>query len=71
MIRETLWWHRPKEKLPDDETTVLVCVPNADEPIWLGYRDAGKWYWADGTRITQRVAYWAEMPGAAVMEARK
>jgi len=48
---ETLHWHPVDEQLPDDEITVLLLAPTADEPVWPGYRDGDDWRWVDGSIV--------------------
>lgn len=33
---EIIVWHPVSEKLPDDDTTVMLSHPQQDEPVWLG-----------------------------------
>lgn len=61
MNTETLTWFTPAEQMPDDEQTVLLDMPGADERIWPGYRDGDEWRLADGMPAP-RVCRWAEMP---------
>ena len=48
--------------LPDDEQTVLICCPDEDEPVWLGYYESETILWGtvDGDRI--KPAAWASLP---------
>ncbi len=48
--------------LPDDAMTVLVCCPDADEPVWPAYRMDGDWYWVDGMRVNGEVVGWQHLP---------
>lgn len=50
--------------LPDDDVLVMLCVPEASEPIWPGCLCDGRWYWADGTLIAMsfRVTHWQPFP---------
>lgn len=67
MIRETLTWYEVDEKLPDDDTTVLVQIPSSEsDPVWPGWLCDGQWYSSDGFEI-EGVQRWAEMP---IAEAR-
>jgi len=61
MITEQLTWHEVTERLPDDNTTVLICVPCSDEPVWLGYHEDGRWLYAEGFEA-EGVVRWANMP---------
>lgn len=47
--------------LPDSETTVLLSMPTADEPVWPGYHDGEQWLLADGMPAPD-VNAWADMP---------
>lgn len=67
-IRETIEWIEVTERLPDDDTTVLVCTDVEEEhdyPVWFGYFDEssedGEWYAADGSLLSA-VKRWAKMP---------
>jgi hypothetical protein len=59
-----LRWIPVEQDLPDDDLAVL-CAD--DETIWIGYRDAGKWFsvgsneW-NGSNEWPDVKYWAELP---------
>lgn len=55
-------WHPVASQLPDADTVVLVHVPGADEPVWLGYWDGDEWRYADAMPVTQPVTHWCEMP---------
>lgn len=60
---ETLVWHSP-DAPPDVDTTVVVYVPDEDEPVWLGYYlgDDG-WCAVDGGDFEEgAVKAWAAMP---------
>ena len=55
------------ETLPDSELTVIIHMPNATEPIWLGYHDGEQWFTVEGTAVKDLdgdgpVAHWMEMP---------
>jgi hypothetical protein len=68
VIAETLEWFTPAEKLPDDETTVLVKLANKDvpyqgEPVWPGYLDDEGWHLADGMPLEEPPALWTVLPG--------
>jgi hypothetical protein len=58
---EVITWVKVEDRLPDDESTVLMFVPHASEPVWLEGTD---WFAADGAPIEQgKVVAWANMPG--------
>ncbi len=59
---ETITWFQPAEAMPDDESTVLLKIQDAEsEPVWPGYHVDGAWYLADGMP-TSGVQMWARMP---------
>lgn len=63
-IPETIHWHPASEK-PDTDTAVLICNPNGDEPVWLGYWDSGDEVWRalDGERVGDNiVTHWSHIP---------
>ena len=61
---ETIHWVPVTERVPDDDTTVLVYVPDHDEPVWLGWLADGEWRLIDATPLEDgEVQAWAEMPG--------
>lgn len=54
-------WIPVAEKLPDDQTLVLVALN--DDNVWTGFRDAGIWRYADAMPIhAERVTHWRSMP---------
>jgi hypothetical protein len=55
-------WISCDESLPDDETTVLVFMPDADEPVAFGFHDGGEWFTASFSALPRPVTHWAEMP---------
>lgn len=58
-------WTPVEESLPDADLVVLVCVPKASEPVWLGYLDGEYWRYIDGTLIESddiKVAGWIDLP---------
>jgi len=61
-MHETIIWTPVGERLPDDDTSVLICTPNAEcEPVWIGYHD-GDGCWRDAEGELVQVTHWAEMP---------
>jgi hypothetical protein len=68
IVAETIMWHAVADKLPDDETMVIVHAPAADEPVWLGFYDGCYWFSADGPEygneeeIAAPVTHWADLP---------
>lgn len=61
MITETLTWHEVTERLPDNDRTVLIFVPDSEEPVWLGYYQDGQWVYAEGFEAHD-VVRWADKP---------
>lgn len=61
MRLEQLAWLEPSEQLPDADETVLLHMPEADEPVWPGYLDGDVWRLSCGGEAP-RVARWAAMP---------
>jgi hypothetical protein len=59
--RPTSPWIPVTESMPDDESTVVVFCPDANDPVWPGYHDAGNWYWVDGD-LAMEVTHWMPMP---------
>ena len=59
-VCQAFHWVPINERLPDSDTTVLVAVVDADEPVWLGYLDGSEWCEISGAPI--RVTHWAELP---------
>lgn len=53
-------WIDASTELPDAETTVLVCIRGASEPVWLGYYNGDEWKDVEGMVID--VTHWAEIP---------
>jgi hypothetical protein len=66
--QETIQWIAVSDSVPDADTTVLVCAPGSDEPIWLGHYDGVFWFavggegYGDEDEIPQEVTAWASMP---------
>jgi Protein of unknown function (DUF551) len=65
---ESIEWIAVKDRLPDDDTTVLVCSPNSHEPVWLGWYDGCFWFGVDATEYEDDtpVVAWAPMPKGPV-----
>lgn len=62
---ESIKWNGVLCSMPDAETTLLIYVSGASEPVWIGYWDDGldgSWRYADGSRVEGIVTHWAEMP---------
>jgi len=58
---ETIQWIPVEKSLPDDESTVLICV-GKDREIWFGFLDAGIWVNSDASYVIGRVTHWALPP---------
>ena len=63
MLREVIQWHDVSETMPDSDITVLICTPDADEPVWLGWHDGTTWFAVDATE-QPGVKRWAQIPAA-------
>lgn len=61
-MNETITWRQAFRQKPDSDTTVLLSMPSADEPVWPGYWDGENWKLADGMPAPN-VQAWADMPG--------
>lgn len=57
-------WISVDDCLPDSDITVLVCMTDQSEPVWLGYHDGEKWLSLEGSEIT--VTHWSDIPGPMV-----
>jgi len=55
-------WIAVKDRLPNDDSTVLIAMKDGDETVWLGYYDGDCWYSVDATPIRTRVTHWAPKP---------
>jgi hypothetical protein len=56
-------WIPVSERLPDDETLVLIALN--DDDVWPGFRTGGTWRYVDAMPITvERVTHWMHMPPA-------
>ena len=54
-----------EEGLPDDNALVFMLLsPSEDEPMLLGYHEAGFWFFADGMVVGSpyTVTHWTDMP---------
>lgn len=66
-MNETIKWIDVNVELPDDGTTVLVHIPEANsERVWLGYLDEDEWITVDAMPFTNRVTHWAELPSGPI-----
>lgn len=55
-------WIAVKDKLPDDELTVMIATKDSDEPVWLGWHDESGWYTVEAMPI--KVTHWMPIPEA-------
>jgi hypothetical protein len=68
VIAETISWIPVADKLPDADTTVLICAPASDEPIWTGFYDGVYWFAVGGEmygnddELSEQVTHWASFP---------
>nr|WP_307742719.1 DUF551 domain-containing protein [Massilia varians] len=59
--QEASKWVPVTEKLPDDDTLVLLALN--DDEAWPGYRDGDIWRYVDAMPIAnERVTHWMKMP---------
>jgi hypothetical protein len=62
-IKQTPDWQPISQGLPDSDSTVLIAIENADEPIWIGFHDGEQWRYLDATAVLPlRVTHWANFP---------
>lgn len=55
-------WIPVGDRLPDDDTIVLVACPAAPEPVWLGfYSEDDEWVDPDSFRAIA-VTHWMPLP---------
>lgn len=61
-VGESIDWLFVDDECPDDEISVLLFVPTANERIWPGYREDGDFYWACGKPVKEPVVAWCDIP---------
>jgi hypothetical protein len=61
-LSEVIQWVSVDDEYPDDQMTVLIHMPDCSDPTWIAYHDGGDWVFDNGSKCTQRVTHWAEMP---------
>lgn len=68
MTTSTITWTRPADKLPDDETNVLIAVRTSAglRTSCEGFRCDEQWYDVCATPIEDEVLGWADMPECAL-----
>jgi hypothetical protein len=59
-ISEVQWIPTANDTLPDTDLTVMIHMPDEDEPVWLGYHDGETWRTVDAARC--EVSHWADLP---------
>ena len=58
-------WIACADRLPDDDLTVLVFLPGASEPVWLGFYSNEYWYHFDSDLLESEkmaVTHWMPLP---------
>src|SRR5437763_9104026 len=61
VMTTTADWKPVAERLPDDDTLVLIALN--DDDVWTGFRDGEIWRYVDSMPIAaERVTHWAHMP---------
>ena len=56
-------WTKVDDKLPDDDTLVLVALN--DDDVWPAFREGGRWLYVSAMPITgERVTHWMHLPPA-------
>jgi hypothetical protein len=48
--------------LPEAGQTVLIHIPNDDEPVWFGFWDGRRWHYAEGLPVRAEVRHWCGLP---------
>ena len=60
---EHIVWHNVLVAMPADCSTVLVSVVGGNEPVWLGWHEAGSWHdTSSGGEVGGAVVSWADVP---------
>ena len=56
--------------LPESDTTVLMCMPDSDNPVGVGFHDGEKWFDYNGAPLigNDAVNYWMMLPEPKVSE---
>lgn len=64
MLTEMLHWRDAAKEKPDADVTVLMYVPDASEPVAMGYWDDqyNEWTYDVGAACRHTPTHWAEMP---------
>ena len=60
---ETIVWYSPSNP-PAADVTVLVYIPDADEPIDFGFWDGQRWICASlmPSQVAEGIKAWADLP---------
>jgi hypothetical protein len=59
-MTEQIEWIACAERVPDDDQTVMLCLPG--KLVWPGWHDCDRgWRWADDVPA-DGVTHWAELP---------
>lgn len=61
-MNELIHWIPTKERLPDDETTVMIYSAKHDEPVCSGFYEGNAWFLPDGMPLLAKPTHWADMP---------
>jgi hypothetical protein len=66
ILTETITWVRCGDRLPDDETTVMLYMPGSEsDPVWLGYHTSEGWLSVEGSMLNSihdDPTHWAHLP---------
>jgi hypothetical protein len=64
MTTTTITWTPVAERLPDDDTTVLLALP--DGYVTLGWFDDNgpRWWECESGELAHGVTHWADLPAA-------
>lgn len=57
-------WMPVEHGLPDDDTLVLIALDCGE--VWPAVRDGGRWIYASGCDVSERVTHWTHLPPAPV-----
>jgi hypothetical protein len=55
-------WVRVQDRLPDDDSTVLIAIKDASEPVWMGWHDVDGWQSVDALQLGGAVTHWRPLP---------
>lgn len=58
MIAETIYWHHPKDDMPDADTSVLIETAH---DLDAGFYDGENWRWSTAQLIIDEVLVWSDM----------